>query len=539
MSVRNAHFYNLNETRSYPLSETGSLLSDQGVRLPSDIFTDMHIRYPQQLGRYPFLGSVSVTENLVSFTIQGADALTGSPGLTPIAVFTRPKSQIVEGRQYPVRGQVPGVGGWVVFGSGIQEAYTGRFSSGPSQSLILPNACRWYRPLPVDSLSGMFNEDKLTGVIQLRGVDPVFVVKEEREIDGVLRDVIVVRLVQPENQGQAIPPNVFEQFAGRCGKRPESGNCGNPEPIEFINTVAPNCNGEVFIEFRGCAEIAKILGDCGVAVDCQLGLIDACLPDHLPVDGELPNEYEDQCAPSESVSEDSDSVPEEPSESIDPPPESESVVGELPYLECFDSQTAENWLVENGSWSFIDDDSPDEPCVDVPEGYSYYTSGAEAQAVRNLAVWSGFDDQASQRRVTTSLKLSPGSSGARHNGGVVFNYRDHLLIDGRKVYFLAEIDFEDQVFRIRRFNGTAFVPIVSTTVPGIALNQWYRITVTVEDFDADDVTITAQLEGITNPSIDVQLGPFVSSTYLPDTGLMGLHANRANTRFSYFQLEAI
>ena len=212
MSVRNNHWYNTNETRGYPLDESATSTSDQGKRLPANIISDINLRYPEILGPFAFLASVGVSPNLISVTLQSALNLTGDPGLNPLAVFSIARDELIEGRPYPLEAQAPGVGGWIVFGSGIQEEFTGRFS-GPAQALLAPRAARAYRDFPVASLGKLASLNALAGIVRLQGIDPVEIVKDSREIDGIERDVIVIRLFQAGACAQLNPRSGGNQQA--------------------------------------------------------------------------------------------------------------------------------------------------------------------------------------------------------------------------------------------------------------------------------------------------------------------------------------
>lgn len=543
MSFRNKHWTNRNENRGYPLDDSATALSDQGDRLPINIITDMNLRYPETLGRFPFVSSLTVTPNLVSVTVQAAVALTDPLVLAPVVVFAAEKSDVVEGRPLAMESQVPGAGGWITFGSGIQGEYTGRFA-GPLQGLIAPRAARAYRPFPVETLGLLGNAEALTGIVRLLGNSPIEVVKETREIDGIERDVIVIRLVgDPSIRDSGEEVNLFREFTGPCGGRPESGTCGTPAPIEFINTVPPDCDGNIILELEGCAEIAKVQPtvfpfNCGVVVDCSLGLVDVCLDNRLPdQDGILPNDYPDLCfvseQPEESESLISESIPEVPSLS-----ESEDVVGELPFVECFpDTGIDPRWINPMGSFVFVDDDSPDS--VSCLDGFGESFATAESP-LRSILVWDGFDDTTLERRVFTDVKMTRGPTGSKHNAGVIFNYRDHPTFPGRVEYFLAEVDYDEQIFRVLRWNGSAFVPQPAfVQLPGIGLDRWYRITVETTMGVGDNVDITAKLESVEDSSLFVTLGPLSTSQFLPATGINGIHVNRAFSRFSFFILEEL
>jgi len=536
MAVRNNHWYNANETRSYPLDESSTLRSDQGDLLPSDIITDINLRYPGIYGDYPFLASVGITENLVSLTIQAATAPTGGPGLNPLAVFSLAKDDLVEGRPYALEGQVDGAGGWIVFGSGIQEPFTGRFS-GPAQALLAPRAARAYSTLPLTSLAKLGNQQALTGVVQLLAEDPLQIVRESREIDGVERDVIVLRLYQAGNvtvDGREV--NVFQALGGPCVGRPESQTCGDPTPIEFINTVGPDCDGNLTLVFQGCAEIAKIIDECGIVIDCDQGLTEACVPKRLPgADGTLPNEYPDLCFFSESPEPEESESPE-PEESISDISESPVVVGELPFIECFvPGDLSAGWDTKEGLFAFIDDNSPDiSISCEADTGQSYASLDT---AKENIAIWEGFDDSTVNRVVTTDFKMTIGPTGSKQNAGVILNYRPDLALQGANEYFLVRADYDTQRFEIVRFDGSSLV-LTSAFVflPGLKLDAWYRIVATVT-MSGSKVLISATIESLDDSSLFASIGPITSTLYLPDTGYMGIYADHALSRFSWFEIK--
>jgi len=562
MPVRNAHWYNQNEGRSYPVDDSASAVADDAARLPPDIITDMNLRWPSTLGNHAFLAAVSNTDALVTVTVQAATSPDDTTSFTPLAVVSVRKP-IVEGRMYPVQPQAPGVGGWIVFGSGIAgRTYRGRFST-PRQAILTPRAARPYRPLPVTSVQAQNAADKLTGVITLSVTEPLTLAKEERFLSGANRDCIVIRLVDGEGaEGFPVPDDatqisgfkpksVFQQFAGPCSGRPESNTCGCPNPIEFINAVSPDCNGVITVEFAGCAKVADVAGG-GIAVACELGLVDACLPAQIPSsEGLLPSEYEPANIPVPP-----DVVPEpEPDDGV-----SDSLIslGALPYVTCFNGLPD---LTEvSGLWQFQNDDSPTVVCPDqtvyfpVSESLSASTSQSLSQgsytvadgsyetttvAVRNVAIFD-VDETTVYRTATTEVKLADGGYGAKKNAQLIINHHPHASVAGQFVYFAAEIDYDTQVFRLLRFNGTAFQTVAPATAvaPGIQLDKWYRITATcLPSGQAGDVTMSIRLESISEPGVtDVSLDATVSN-YQPSTGKFGVGTNRAISRFAYLKIE--
>jgi len=543
MSAIALHWYDANEERPYPLSDAATSIDSNGQMLPYTILADLKLQYPSTLGLYPFLASVCVTSSLVSITIQAAASPTDNASFVPVAVFSmaQPVTPYVH---YPLQGQADGVGGWVVFGEGVGENYTGRLP-GPEAGLLSPRAARAYRPLPVSSLAFM-NMTPMTGMVNLQVDAPLQVSKESHEIDGVVRDVIVFRLAQPGGDPNVLSTtnqaNVFREFAGICGARPESGTCGDPQPVEFLNTIAPDCNGNIDVVFNGCAIMGAVTDGSGVVLDCGLSLAVACQKNTLPDEtGKLPNDYPNQCSQnSESVSESmppthSDSVQHSHSNS-----ESIPMTGSLPYVEGFgeSDSVAPHWITASGRWKFVDDDAPDDPTIS-PYHRSYSTETLIGPTQRNIALWEGFDHQPLSRRYTTEFKLVSGLVNTGHNAGIVLNYRPHPLYPGRSVYMLIQLDYDAQQLNVLQFNGTGFIPEpVFADIANLNLDIWYKLVVDVTPGTGANVNIAIQLNSLSGMSVAVSL-TLSTSQYLPAAGYCGIHCNRGYARFGYFEVEEL
>ncbi len=545
MAIRNAHWYSRNEASAYPLDDIATATDHRQQRLPNNVLVDLNLRWPDTWGRYAFISSLTVTPTIVSLTIQTATTLDGET-FAPLAVLAI-EQPVEQGRQYKLDGQIPGVAGWVVFGRGVLEPYRGRFAE-PRQGVLLARVARPYRALPVTGLRASDAGTALTGVVKLRAEAPLELVKESREIDGVVRDCAVLRLVEDAGtdgviavdvNGNPVTANetsVFRQFSGPCGGRPESGSCGDPQPIEFIDVVGPDCDGVVTLEFRGCADVHQIQGVCGVAIDCGLGLSEVCLPPKWPdSDGRLPSEYDAVVVP----------IPPDPDP--DPVPDlSETIIesGSLPYADCFMDKQAQHFVTKNGLWNLQEDHTNIWlPCVGeslsdeaTPENDAYaYCSNTTSG--RCITVWDGFDFSTLGRTFQTDVKLMPGPLGAVHNAGAVINYRPHETQAGRFVYHYAEIDFDLQQVRLSRFNGSNMQVAVPVSVPGIFLNKWYRIFVTVTSTTGNTVTITVRFFSLEDGSVDVTIGPVGFNNFYPSDGLWGFGTDRSLARFSHIQLE--
>jgi hypothetical protein len=528
MPTINQHWYSSNNTRGYPLDDAASGVDDKGKLLPSDILVDAALRFPSHYGVRAALSTVTVTPNIVAITIVGVLEDTFSP----LAICTI-KQPVQQGKAYAVKSQVPGVGGWVVFGSGVKGAsYNGRFTTA-EQGVLSARAARPYRPLPVESVRNINDQQALTGLVALRASAPLEITAEVLEINDVLRQAVVFRLVDtPEQTSLTVAAttaqtSVFSQFSGACGGRPESYTCPEPTPIEFINSVYPDCYGKITLDFRGCARLTPIEDFHGAIIECQASLTDVCPAPFLPDSaGLLPSEYTAADVP----------VPVTTTTTTTPAPaESVSASDLLPYCECFDGSTSVDWVVHAGTFGFVADDSPNESEY-CPAGapVSYESRSASGN---NLAVWNGDDILNIGRITVTELKLTAGPPGAKHNGGLLLNYRPHLSIAGQVVWFAAVLDYDTQEIKFLRFNGSTPVTVVVVSAPGIVLDEWYKISVTVEPA-VGTTNITIQVEGITTPSFSAVIGPFGVSSYAPSSGKNGVYADRAQTYWSYWCYDA-
>jgi hypothetical protein len=534
MSKWNLHFHTQNEGRRYPLGDFTSGRDDAGLELPSDLLVDGRLAFPAALGSWLVLSSYVVTERLVSLTLQVVSDLDVATGFAPLAVLHIPQP-VVEGRAYVVQSDIGGVGGWLVFGSGVRNRHgtRGLFSTG-RQAAFSPRVAIPLESPPVTSLGKLGMATELTGLVRLRAEAPLEIVGEDRMIDDVLRTVAVVRLVDNPTE-----TSLFQRFAGPCGGRPESNTCGDPVPVELLNNVAPDCDGNITLEFSGCAVVASTDGH-GVIVDCGIGLTETCVPQQrLPdADGILPGEYDDSCEDPYASENSEDYETPEPAPEVSETPSYPTP--SLPYDVDFEDELASDFQVVSGLWSFgvTEDTSEDsEYSEEYANAFSYTTEGSYyTYSVRNISLL-GLDDSTLGRRVVVELQLLPAIQSGLHNGGLLINYRNAVGSTRLTNFYLAEADYDRKRFHLSRWNGNALVPLVSAEAPALTLGSWYRLTVETAAVDLDTSQITAQLEGLTGTPLDITLGPLLTNQYHPDTGVFGLHTNRAATRFARLSLE--
>ncbi len=548
MAVRNQNWYDLNESRSYPIDETAILVDDDGYSLPTHIICDLQLRFPSTAGNCAYISGLTVTPTLVSLTIVGSSSREAPDSLVPLAAVTLLKP-VTRFRTYSLQPLYPGVSGWIVIGGGQHDEYTGRFSS-PAQSRLLDRIARPYESPPIPDIAKV-GSSPLTGYVHLRSGSDLSIRREYRVIPGFPppedeqvwieeegdygREVIVIGLKDVTERGGR---NVLDIYRGKCGARPESQTCEEHTPIEFIGNVAPDCCGAITIQFRGCANIAPIefasVGPSGtisgeeivtgVIVDCDLPLEDACSKSDIPdAEGRLPYEYDDLCE-SISVSEVTVPIPdEEPSFSIDDEEASASAIPELPFEDDFSSADA-NWVVRSGIVNRKQ--LPDTSWVLHAEG-----------EVRNSIVYEE-EWGALYRRVEAIVEID--SEGfLRKNAQLILN---HKVSEDVHRYWAITLDqsghlTEEKSLGILFFNGTNWSTMFRTAVDQLTLDSKYRLEAEIYPKINNDVWVIVKLEGIDQPEIDVEIGPLTLYAFLPETGYFGFGSHRASAYCHEFKLE--
>lgn len=563
MPLRNASWYNANSSRSYPIDDIATSVDDAGLQVPNHIVTDLNLRFPSTAGKFAFFSALTSTPGAVSVVILGAATL-DSTTLTPLAAVSLVKP-IVHGQQYALESLYPGVGGWIVFGSGTDDyTYSGRFST-PRQSVINARAARSYVVPPVKNIGKQSLATSLTGLVQLKGSGDIEIVGETREIPisgtssdpedsaaTVTRDVIVIRL--RDNTTAGTGRNVFDVYSGPCGGRPESRTCDDPQPIEFISTVGPDCCGNITLEFRGCAGVAEVVGGgSGVVIDCNLGMADACVrQDHLPTaDGTLPNEYENLCSDYSDIVTDESEIPEV--DTSFPPLDESTGISDmpLPYLERFDDATVYDFITWSGSFALdATTDSyyqPDTAYGPIPNGTtlpspptgSYSTVGGTSGLNIALVDISGGSWSILNKKLITSVALLPGAIGVKHNAHVLINFRPRASDPTQKVYWSIEWDYDNTQLRLMHFDGRIKSLIASVPTDLIGLYTWALLEVSVyaDANDPDAAWVTAVLSHGAPYASAAAMGPIQITDFGPATGVFGVGSLQAITNFSFVKID--
>jgi len=534
MAIRNNHWYNLNEQHYYPLDDTASTLSDSGLALPSDIIADLRLRWPSDYGDYAYISAVTVTPNLVTLLIEAAHTLDNSPvASTLIAGISLPNAELIVGRTYALETFQQGVGGFIALGSGAKQSkpYTGKFST-PRQSLLTPRAARSMRRPPVQTIGVEGVANSLTGLVNLAAPPPLQLSKETRIINNVeYENVVVIRLIE---QTQSIATgstttSVFQKFSGPCGKRVGSKSCGDPQPIETIGGVGPDSNGTLTLEFAGCAVVGRNVQDCGVILDCALGLSSSCNQAYLPnlTTGLLPNELpQNLIVPLP--------VPVSPGFEGLPCGANGTYPPGSPYCSSFAGSSAADFTPTAGSsWGFFTGESPPVSANCPVSTVCYGTPDVAAQALTNISLLN-YLLAGTFRVVETVFKVLPGENGSAHEAGIIFNHG--ISESSTEVYTGYSVDFDDSRLKFFIFNGSELNPIVTVPIPELILGNWYKLTVYVSGGIYNcQVTTYAQLTDLDN-SLSVSLPEYVFAystySYGYDVGNIGLYARRTQAAFA-------
>lgn len=494
-------FYSQNSGRRYPLDDSASAESDDGAQLPSNILVDAYLKFPSTYGRYAFISSLISSEGLISLTLLGSNrpaiGETGSSedvaDFIPLASISVPRAELQQFQQYLLTPLQPGVGGWVVFGA--CRKFSGFFST-VQQSMLLPQVCHAYDPLPIPEVSKLYNVESLVGVVGLIGANDLTITRQQRYINGAMRDAIVFALQDAPGR------NVLDLYRGPCSGRPESYTCLQPG-IEDINGFVPDCRGNIDLEVvSDCADLV-VTDHNTLLVDYCLGLADACRAARLPRDGKLPNDHDDQCDATQWTE--------------------ETVNGELRYFHGFSGGggSSSQACVE---LPFVEEFEDESGYFDVERGELSVRNGAleNRGAGLGLVSWNGCGQQeslAAGLHVNFVLATTDG----RGLAGVVFDLR----ADGS--FYSIEASKYDASLRLRYYTGTNFVLLGRVT--GVPLNYdlTYGFNVSVS---GQTVTCRLLKHGYSGDSVAIL------SAEIPrladDAGRLGLLAAESHVRFTKF-----
>lgn len=248
MKIVTKQFLNENAFASYPLDSKATYepYSLEDASRINSILLDLKITVPKHIANSVFIASIKITNSLVSMVLMGTkQALYYEEQLPPTPEYTSAEytalnsvilaTVVVEvntaATQIPIAitGELPGVGGWVIFGPGVENESNWSFS-GPASSTISSLAVTRYDYSGVFSVAKKDFVETLDGAINIIGQNGVEVVKAANntlsiQFSGTPFDV----------------KNNLSIYAGACGNRPESNTC-TFTPIQTINNLKPSTN---------------------------------------------------------------------------------------------------------------------------------------------------------------------------------------------------------------------------------------------------------------------------------------------------------
>lgn len=294
MAVVNLNWYNLQSLRRYPLADSCTGETDDGRNLPNNILVDCNIKFPASNGAaVAFVEAITISSSVVTVIIGVEEEATNTTPLRrySVAAVTVIKPAIA-GVHYSVTPLVEGVGGWVVFGDGIDTNFTGRFST-PAQTKLQERCANRYVSLPIDGIKLDGSANVLDGVVRIDADLPIKLTarkiavqdsacpeKERTEYNAIF--------IGLDEQLLTDEYNPFSYFLHPCAGRPESDTCPKPG-IQTINGIGPDCYGNIDIVFDS---LNSLPFQGGLAITTDYGIADACQENKA-----LPQFYSDTCCP--------------------------------------------------------------------------------------------------------------------------------------------------------------------------------------------------------------------------------------------------
>ena len=587
MSVRNLNWYNLQATRQYPLDDSATGETDDHVAMPNNLLADAHIRFPANLGAHAYVQGFTSAPGIVTFLIGVSPSLEAE-GTTIAAVrVIRPANPYVH---YTITSLVDGVAGWVVLGPGIDEMFSGRFSS-PRQTLISARCARAYKPLPIPSIGKLGLNSSLQGVVTLIGESPVEAVfLPSVTVAGKTSPAVVLKLSQAD---ASISYNPFTYFSGTCSQRPESGTCPKT-PIETINGVSPDCHGNINIDlgaplvsvpFQNCGGFDVISPTtlqqaCTSTNTRRESFKDLCCPEEVASLTELYNIPAAQYVPNKIIQVNSDPVTyykavsltgttinwvattqvdavcgwPDPTEAVPSPIATIQVLEDYPCLVlpvcadfCSCGSPPPLFDIKRGTFNMEATLAPFGcvPCggqTSAPttiEGQRQQTGrntyATTSSASTNIAILKNCaTDWAYNKNIGTQLKIS--SNGLDRNGGMVINYfYDNTTTNTQIKYLAAVLDVSRGQLRLLRYVNDSFVAEGAVDFP-VLTNTWYDMTVTPM-FTGSNIVIKIKVHELEPAARTVELNvPLTIEKYGPPTGAYGLFSSRSWTYFNRFTI---
>jgi hypothetical protein len=586
MGVRNQNWYNLQSTRRYPLDEVSTGYDDSGQLIRDDILVDCNILFPKTLGACVYVQGINVSAGIVSVVFGVANTASEISGQT-IAYAAIPQP-VTPNINYDIVGILPGISGWVTFGSGIDTPFTGRYSNS-IQTAVLPRCARGYKSLPVPTIRKNGVDAALDGLVRVLGESPITATKETIAVDNKSYPAIVLRLNKKEITADF---NVFSRYLGACSQRPESGTCAKPG-IQSINGIEPDCNGNINIAIEGfevfpfsdCGGMEIISGQplpdlCAAAkADPPDTFLDKCCVAKYEVadadardavatedrfaglivkttdDGKRWTLGSDLLTWEENTTTEDDCAWPDPGAAVpdfvveELPPQAEYPCVTYPVCADLNSCTGETPQFETKSGVFATQQTLAPPvcpgCSAESPGTAFSTHNTYAATDPgglNVAIFKNCaSDWAINKAISVECKIS--GNGVERNGGLVLNYLKYLTetASGQTLVqttFIAIVaDVVRGQFRALRYVNGVYSEIHSTAMR-VRTDTWYKISA-VPVLNGTSVFLSTTIANLTDPAQpNVSLGVQVAANvYGTLAGQAGLFSSRAYTYFNKLKIE--
>lgn len=257
MRIVTKEFLNENSYQSYPIDfrATYEPYSKEDASTINSLLLDMRLTLPEDLATTAFIANIKVTNALVSLIIMGSKEVPyyDAPPTTPtytsaeydafsaIVLATVNVGKSIALRQNPIKleSAIDGVGGWVVFGPGVQNNANWSFN-GPASSAIASSAITKYKYQGVKTISKFGFEEVVDGNVSFVGQNGIEVVRSGNTVSIKFSGT------------SAEVENSLSNYKGECGVRPETNTC-LLTPIKTINKIKPRQNSS------GLNEIVLVL----------------------------------------------------------------------------------------------------------------------------------------------------------------------------------------------------------------------------------------------------------------------------------------
>jgi len=245
MRIVTKEFLNENAFSNYPIDAEATYepYKVEDVSRINSLLLDLRISIPYNIANTAFIAGIKVSESLVSVIIMGVKNSINYVAHVPpqpnfnsseydafsavvLGTVTADRTLALTQTPIAISGELPGVGGWVVFGPGIEN--TGSWSfSGPESSMISSLAVSRYDYSGVTTIAKKGFQATLDGNISLVGQNGIEVVEDYSNTISIKFSGTVSEI-----------KTSLSEYKGECGLRPETNTC-TFNPIKSINNINP------------------------------------------------------------------------------------------------------------------------------------------------------------------------------------------------------------------------------------------------------------------------------------------------------------